>query len=127
MAKIAGKNGRFKVASNNVAVRNFTGTLHNDLLDATTTEGSGWAEFVPGVAEGSFSCDIVYDPTVTPVAIMTPGGSYTVELFPVLASSSAKISGTGLIEDHEITGEARGLVTARVSGKYTGVITYASM
>jgi hypothetical protein len=125
MAKIAGKNGRFSVGGSAVAVRNFTGTLHTDILDATTTEGSGWAEYVAGVAEGSFDCDIVYNPTVTPVSIMTPGGSYTIALYPVIGGSS--ITGTAFVEDHVITGEARGLVTARVTGKYTGAITYTGM
>lgn len=127
MAKISAKNARFKVGSNNIAAQRMTFTPRTQLVDATSTEGSGYEEWVSGISGADFSADIVYDPAVGPFALMTPGTSYTVEFYPVLATTGSKLSGTAFVETHEMTGEVRGLVTARISGKYTGTVTISSM
>lgn len=127
MAKISWKSGRFSAGSTNIAVQDASVVPRCNLLDATSTEGGGTEEWVAGVTGADFSCQAVYDPAVKTFALMVPGTSYTVEFFPVGATTGSKVTGTAFVETHEYTGQARGLLTYRVTGKYTGGVTVSNM
>lgn len=127
----AGKLMKLQVINGNTTtnckVSRVTMPLKAQALDVTNSQSSGKGEYEVGVVDGDCSFSIVYQLADTPVNILDPAGSgnpYTVRFYPsYAAANTAYMSGSLVVESCEIRSEVRGIITADVSGKFTGGYT----
>jgi hypothetical protein len=127
VAKLAGKGSRITIAATAVKCTRWSDTVTCQLLDATTTEGNGFGEVVAGVVDGEVNFDFVYDLAAGPMALFAPAAAVAFVSYPAAGTAGSNLAGTLVVGEFTKTGEARGLVTGRCSGKFTGTITGTSL
>ena len=131
MAGLAGKNMRLSSgnATTNLRITDGSIVARTQLVDITNSESMGFEEFVFGVAGGDLDATVVYTYTSPAVyTIIQNGGTYTTTFYPDKGVAGSNFAGLLMVESFNITGQVKGDITAKITGKFTvtsvnGVVT----
>ena len=113
-------------------LRNIQLRAHRDLIDATSNDSSGFAEFIQGTASWNFTAEALYVPSSANVQFLarnawSSGSSMAFIFMPSTAASGTYVfTGTGLIEDWDLGGEQSGAFAINISGRGTGGLTFST-
>ncbi len=126
MAAISGKVMKLSTGNTVVKLTRFDENLKVQKLDVTNSTSSGNGEYIAGISDGDVSFTIIYMLADTPYAVFDPKSAsnpYTVTFFPVGATTASNTTGSLFVETFQIKSEIRGVVTADVTGSFTGGYT----
>jgi hypothetical protein len=127
MAGLAGKGMRFTFAGTNFRITRGGLSFRSQLVESTNSESSGHGEYVVGVDDCEVDVDVVYTVTSPVTYNVIANGTSGTAVFSPVSGGGGNWTGTLLIETFQITGEVRGLLMAKITGKYTGGTTPTSV
>jgi hypothetical protein len=129
MARITGKNGRFRVGSTDIPAARFSVNVMGADADTTSGEDGGYETCVAGTARADISADLYWDSASTILNIVAPNSTYTISIYPVLASSSVLFTGAVFIKSAELVSDGHGkeATIVRVTGRTTGSFTIVGL
>lgn len=80
MAGLAGKDGSLTIGANTYSITNWEITPKADILEDSSSTTNGRETFVKGFTGGTGSFTSYYDPDSSPMAVIQPGDSVTLNL-----------------------------------------------
>ncbi len=119
----AGKNMKLMVGNTACKITRYDGPLKSQKLDITNSESGGFGEYEGGVFDGDISFTIQWRLADGTFSLFTPGSNSSVVFFPYRATTTTNTTGTLFVETYHLKGEVRGIVTADVTGSFTGTWT----
>ena len=137
MATFTGRSGVIKVDNSGggalatlAEVRSFTVDHTMEVIEDTSM-GDSARTYKRGLEAATFTAEILYSkqeqPTLPALALGDPAEGVSVEFFPSGAvAAGSKISGEAVLTGYSINSSFDDVVTATVSGTFSGDITFAA-
>ena len=136
MATFTGRDGTIKIDASDgtstalAEIRSFTLDHTMDVIEDTVM-GDGARTYKRGLEGSTFTAEVLYSAQESGTLDVLALGrdAVDVELYPSsgTASGSGKISGTAILTGYSVSSSFDDMVTATVSGTFSGAITFATV
>jgi hypothetical protein len=125
MAFKSGKNGRLSLNNGGGAtaykIKRWSVTPKNQIQDVTNGESGGYGQYIAGVSDLDFSCDLDHDVGTNPFGTHFIPGLAITGIFYVDGVAAPNWSINGIVEDVSHSLDVRGLVTISLRGRATSL------